>query len=236
MRNHCTLGKYFIAVLAAMQTIAGFSPVLAHGLADNRYTQTGDTMLYLSADAKKSESDLLATYQKIPFDVQVQLAEDDCRIYVCSASENGGFLSAPDLPAGAYTGMYTEGSAQYIDLLSDYAVTGPYRLWHEVGHYVSRNGNMDLYNLSGRLAQTSAWVNIYAAEAGGIGLYSAYAARNVYSAEECFATAFSLYIGSPDSLKKLAPSAYEYIEDVLDGYESINPCIQEAASVANDQT
>lgn len=219
------------AVTAATVVTMALAPGLdaqASVLPATTYTQIAGTMLYVSPESSQAYTSQLATYQLIPYDILVSLVQKDCRIYLATSSESGGYLD------GEAYGLYNNGSfaalasdmrqitriitPNSIDVLSDYdtAFSGLVLL-HEVGHFVDDNawGGWSTHARREIASTMPQWQTIYAKDAAALGTLSDIAAICTYSADQCFATTFAHYLLTPAQLQAASPDAYAYTAAVV---------------------
>lgn len=220
-----------IAIAAAMTISAGTGiKAEAHALDDSAYTQIEGTMMYVSPDAAENTAVHVREYLSIPQGILASLTADNCKVYLETMAEQGGYyVTAKGVAAGVNYGNAYRVSGRdrrqilaitrtnYIDVLSDYDLKDNQTMLHEVGHYVDHNAfggwetNGDYFVGS----STERWQALHAACAGTIGALSPESAVNVYNAQEMFATSFAWYVDDPQVLRNACPDVYTYMEEVV---------------------
>lgn len=225
--------KFRIAAvtMAAVGTIALSSlsvcTAYARTLSDDSFTQVAGTMLYVSPQAAATQSVQIAEYQALPQIVIDRLTARNCKIYVETMAEEGGYLPGNGAVAGKFhNGSFTVSAADHrqilgiteansIDLLADPDAQMQGLVFiHEVGHFVDANayGGWEANAVHHVASSKTEWQSIYAQEGAAIGSLSSLASVNVYSAKEAFATAFAHYVLTPDALQAACPATYAYME------------------------
>lgn len=203
----------------------------AHTLDESAFTRVEGTMMYVSAGASANTALHLEEYYAVPENILASLVSDNCKIYLDTMEEEGGYLITSNGTAAA--GLY-RGSAYMvmssdrrqirsitkentIDALSDVDAQSRQIMLHEIGHYVDDNafGGWEANASRHAASGTEAWQALYTAHAGHVGAMSALSGVNVYNPAEMFATSFAWYISDPASLLTACPEVYAYIEEVV---------------------
>lgn len=201
------------------------------------YTQIDGTMLYASPESLSDCTTQIAEYQAVPFGILKELVSMNCRIYLFTTNENGGFIY--DAGVGDATGEYYAGAYMvakttpakivscvnpaYIEILSDYdASANQTTVLHEIGHFVDSRalGGWENAGCNVNVASsTKEWTDIVAKDGKALGKLSDVAAIITDSPSQMFAEVFAHYIKNPERVKKISPSAYTYMESIVTTFQ-----------------
>lgn len=163
--------------------------------------QSNDLVVGNKDETSEKQADLQVAYSELPQNVRNFFNKKTIHIYAATRDYIGTVNKRKSL--GYTYCTYVDGAFSSADVYvcgSTNAFMPPrYTLYHELGHIVD--------NYHGMYSYSSKWE--------GWSEMQPYSPTQVYSSAEAFAEAFAAYFERPDKLKKTAPNAYAYIENII---------------------
>ena len=166
--------------------------------------KTNDKVILDEDGGAAKQNEMQTTYNALPQNVKNYFNKKNITIYACSKDFLKARLSANGKGTLGRTyysyddgGNFVSGTV-YVSGSENSFMPAGYTLCHELGHIV---------NYGGRYSNKwEGWTEMVP-----------YSKTQVYSASEAFSEAFAGYLLRPDKLKKTAPNAYAYIENIILG-------------------
>ena len=161
--------------------------------------KTNDLVIGNIDETAEKQAEMQAGYNALPQNVKNYYNKKNIKIYAATKDYIGTVNTRKSL---GYTYMTWDDAGNFIEATvyvcgsANFFMPPRYTMYHELGHI-----------LDFRKRYSSSWEGWTEMEP--------YSPTQVYSASEAFAEAFAAYFERPEKLKKIAPNAYTYIENII---------------------
>ena len=160
---------------------------------------------------KEPEAAVIEQFETLPLEMRAGFYEDNIDIIFNIQPVNSNFSKKVD---AFYT--TTASGERFIGITQPKDAVASGAIFHEFAHYLDNSAGT-------KYSETEEFLNAYTSDKGANALYymffgeGNYVEKDKYS--EAFAQMFECYVTRPATLKHIAPTVYEYFDNLFQQYE-----------------